>query len=177
VVVGFVGVLVIVHPSGDMFHPGTLAAFGAAFGSAVAMVTIRQLNKIDRPVTIVFYFTLLSTVMTGLMLPFSWVTPSAASWGLLLLMGLTGGVGQYFMTRAFALAPAAVISPFNYAGLLWATILGWMFWGDLPASNVYIGSAVVIASGLFILYRETRLKHSGKPTSRLSQADDREKTR
>jgi drug/metabolite transporter (DMT)-like permease len=89
-------------------------------------------------------------------LPFIWVTPTWADWGLLIAMGLTGGTGQYFMTKAFGLAKAAVISPFNYIGLLWAALFGWVIWGDIPATHVFVGSAVVVASGLFILYREVR---------------------
>ena len=70
-------------------------------------------------------------------------------------MGLTGGIGQYFMTRAYGLAPASVIAPFGYSGLLWATAEGWVVWGDMPAMHVFVGAAVVVASGLYILYRET----------------------
>jgi drug/metabolite transporter (DMT)-like permease len=164
VVVGFGGVLIIVHPSGDMFTAGALAAFAAAFGSAVSIVTIRQLNRHDAPVTIVFYYTLLCALLSGCTLPFAWVTPTAKDWLMCLIMGLIGGVGQYFMTRAFALAPAALVSPFNYTGLLFATFFGWALWDELPAPHVFIGAAVVVASGLFILYRETRRPDSLKPT-------------
>jgi drug/metabolite transporter (DMT)-like permease len=87
-----------------------------------------------------------------------WVTPSGSDLGLLVIMGLTGGVGQYFMTRAYGLAPAAVISPFTYSGLLWATLLGWFLWSDVPKPQVFAGAAIVIASGLYILYRETSKK-------------------
>ncbi len=89
--------------------------------------------------------------------------PTWADWGLLIAMGLTGGTGQYFMTKAFGLAKAAVISPFNYVGLLWAAIFGWVIWGDIPATHVFVGSAVVVASGLFILYREVRKDPEAAP--------------
>ncbi len=155
VVIGFGGVLVIVNPSRGMFTPGVTVAICGAIASALSLITIRQLNKSDPPLTIVFYFTVFTTLFTALPLPFLWVTPSGADWGLLILMGLTGGVGQYFMTRAYGLAPAAVISPFSYSGLLWATVLGWFLWNDAPMPHVFAGAAVVIASGLYILYRET----------------------
>jgi drug/metabolite transporter (DMT)-like permease len=160
VIVGFLGVLLIVQPGGAMFNLGALAALSAAVTSAFAMVTIRQLNRTDQPVTIVFYFTLFSTLFTAIPLPFVWVTPTWQDWGLLVAMGLTGGTGQYFMTRAFGLASAAVISPFNYIALLWAALFGWVLWGDIPPAHVFAGSAVVVASGLFILYREVR---KGRP--------------
>ncbi len=155
VIVGFAGVLVIVNPGHEMLTPGVIVAISAAVASAVSMVTIRQLGHSDRPLTIVFYFTVFSTLLTALPLPFLWTTPSGWDWALLLLMGTTGGVGQFFMTRAFSLAPAAVISPFNYAGLLWATLAGWLVWGYFPPAQMFAGAAIVIASGLYILYRET----------------------
>jgi drug/metabolite transporter (DMT)-like permease len=137
-----------------MFSAGAIVAIMAAGAGALAMITVRQLNRIDQPLTIVFYFTLLTTLFSGLTLPFNWVTPTPTDWALAVVMGGCGGIGQYFMTRAFGLAPAAVVSPFNYAGLLWATFLGWLVWGDVPKTHVFIGAAVVIASGLVILYRE-----------------------
>ncbi|MTJ84394.1 MAG: DMT family transporter [Telmatospirillum sp.] len=156
VIVGFFGVLIIVHPSGSVFNMGALSAIGGAVTSAFAMITIRQLNRTDPPLTIVFYFTFFSSILTALPLPFVWVTPDASDWLLMAGMGLTGGFGQYFMTRAYGLASAAVISPLNYVSLLWASLFGWVLWGDIPASHVFTGSVIVIASGLFILYREGR---------------------
>jgi drug/metabolite transporter (DMT)-like permease len=167
VIVGFGGVLVIVEPSSQVFSIAALVAISAAFAASLAMVTVRQLNRIDQPLTIVFYFTLLSTLFTALPLPFSWITPTPTDWGLAMLMGLVGGIGQYFMTRAFALAPAALVSPFNYVGLLWATGFGWLVWGDIPAPHVFVGSLIVVASGLYILYREIRKVSQIKP--RISQ--------
>jgi drug/metabolite transporter (DMT)-like permease len=82
------------------------------------------------------------------------VTPDIADWILMLAMGLSGGVGQYLMTRAFGLASAAVISPFNYVSLLWASLFGWILWNDVPGQHIFMGATIVIASGLFILYRE-----------------------
>ncbi|HXP95908.1 MAG TPA: DMT family transporter [Telmatospirillum sp.] len=154
VVVGFVGVLLIIQPGGAMLNLGAITALTAAIASAFSMVTIRQLNRTDRPLTIVFYFTLYSTLFTAIPLPFVWVTPTLQDWGLLIVLGLTGGIGQYFMTRAYGLASAAVVSPFNYVSLLWAALFGWAIWGDVPALHVFVGSAVVVASGLFILFRE-----------------------
>jgi drug/metabolite transporter (DMT)-like permease len=163
VIVGFFGVLLIVKPSGEMFNLGAVTALGAAIASAFAMVTIRQLNRTDKPLTIVFYFTLFSTLYTAIPLPFVWVTPTWQDWGLLMAMGLTGGTGQYFMTRAYGQASAAVISPFNYISLLWSAVFGWVLWSDLPAPHVFAGSAVVIASGLYILYREVRKGRTRPP--------------
>jgi drug/metabolite transporter (DMT)-like permease len=156
VIVGFGGVLVIVNPAAAAVSLGVAVAIAAAVGQALSMITIRQLNRTDRPLAIVFWFMLFSTLFTALPLPFLWVAPSAKDWALFILMGGTGCIGQVLMTRAFSLAPAAVVSPFNYISLLWATVAGWIFWGDVLTLNVVIGAAIVIASGLYILYRETR---------------------
>ena len=162
VLVGFCGVLIIVQPGSGMLQIGALVAIGAAFTGAVTAVTIRQLNKFDSSVAIVFYFTLFSTVMTAAPLPWVWQTPSATEWAMAITAGLMGGIGQYLMTQAYALAPAAVVGPFNYAGLLWAAGFGWLVWGDVPSWHVVTGAAIVMASGLTLLYREThRQKRHG----------------
>lgn len=161
VIIGFGGVLIVVQPGGEPVSLGVLVAVGAAITNALAMITIRQLNRSDAPFTIVFYFTLFSTLFTAVPLPFLWTTPTGwEDWGLMILMGLAGGAGQYYMTKAFSLAPVSVISPFTYASLLWSILFGWFFWSDIPKLHVFIGSVIVIASGIFIIYRETREKAS-----------------
>jgi drug/metabolite transporter (DMT)-like permease len=100
VIIGFVGVLVIVNPGGDMVNLGAVVAVVAAFVGGLVSITLRQLNRIDAPVTIVFYFILFSSLFTSLPLPFFWVAPTAQDWGLAVLLGLCGGCAQYFMTRA-----------------------------------------------------------------------------
>ena len=170
VAVGFVGVLIIVQPGGAVLGKGALVALAAAVAYALAMIAMRQLGRTERPVTTVFYFTVIATVLSGLTLPFSWITPTWEGFGLMALMGLAGGGSQYFSTRAYALAPAVVIGPFSYAGLLWATLLGWLVWGDVPSLTVTVGAGIVIASGLLILFRETRLRAKPPPRADLVQA-------
>ncbi|AWK89671.1 EamA/RhaT family transporter (plasmid) [Azospirillum thermophilum] len=154
--VGFIGVLVMVRPSGEAIDSGALVALAAAFSYALAMIAMRQLGRTERPVTTVFYFTLICTVLTGLTLPFAWVTPDWHGFALMALMGLAGAGSQYFSTRAYSLAPAVVIGPFSYSGLLWATLLGWLMWGDVPTPVVLTGAGIVILSGLIVLLREAR---------------------
>ncbi|SMF87400.1 Permease of the drug/metabolite transporter (DMT) superfamily [Azospirillum oryzae] len=156
VLVGFAGVLIIVQPSGDVLNLGAMLALGGALCTAVAMIAIRQLSRTELPNTIVFYFTLLTTVMTGLSLPVSWITPGPLDLLLLLATGLCGGCGQLMLTRAYSLAPAAVVAPLNYASLLLAVGFGWLLWGEVPTGTMAAGAAVVMASGLYILYRETQ---------------------
>lgn len=153
---GFGGVLVIVEPGSGVLTVGALVAAAGACCAALTTLTVRQLSRTDQSLTIVLLFTVFSTVITAMPLPFVWQTPTLADWGLLFAMGAAAGTGQLLMTHALAAAPAAVVSPFNYAGLIWATLLGWLVWGDVPARHVFVGAAIVIGSGLFILYRETR---------------------
>jgi drug/metabolite transporter (DMT)-like permease len=155
VVFGFIGVLVMLKPDGEVALFGSAVALAAAAGQAFAVTTVRQLSRTERANTIVFYFTILTTLASALSLPFSW--EPIASWqdfGLFALAGLAGGFAQLLMTRAYALAPTSVISPFNYISIVLAAALGWLLWAETPTANTMIGSVLVIASGLYILYRE-----------------------
>lgn len=156
VAVGFVGALIIVRPGGEMLNTGALVGLAASVAYSLAMIAMRQLGRTEAPVTTVFYFTVFTTLLTAFALPFAWTAPTPGGFALMALMGLVGGGAQYFATRAYACAPAAVVSPFNYTGILWATLFGWVFWGDWPDAAVLVGAAIIIASGLLILLRETR---------------------
>lgn len=161
VLVGFAGVLVMVKPGATALDLGALVALGAALGYALAVIAVRQLGRTEHPNTIVFYFTLNTGALSALALPWCWSTPTPADLGLMALTGLLGGAVQYCGTHAYTLGPAAVIGPFNYSAILWATLFGWLIWGDLPDRWVLLGAAVVIASGLFIVFRETRRQKAG----------------
>jgi drug/metabolite transporter (DMT)-like permease len=158
--VGFLGVLVITNPTGHLVGPqaGIGAGLGvlAALMSALMTITIRQLNKTEAPVTIVFYFATIGCVFFGLMMPFVWVTPTLDEWLALLAIGLIGGISQLLMTTAYRHAPASTLAPFGYASILWSTTLGFMIWSEIPGWHVLAGSVVVMLSGLYIIYRETR---------------------
>jgi drug/metabolite transporter (DMT)-like permease len=157
VVVGFLGVLIMVRPQpGHMNALGVGLALGSAVGAAGAMVAIRQIAATERGATIVFYFTLGGTVLGLAGSLFHWVTPDLATFGLLVLAGLLGGVGQLFLTEALRVAPVGVVAPFDYTQLVWATGLGFLVWGELPHPATLAGAVVVAASGVYILHREMR---------------------
>ena len=164
VVVGFAGVMVMTNPGGNWFsgNAGVGAGMGvlAAFMSALMTITIRQLNKTEPPVRIVFYFAAIGTVFFGTLTAlFFWVTPTWPELGGLAVVGLIGGVSQLLMTTAYRHAPASTLAPFGYASILWSTALGYLVWSELPGPRILIGAAVVILSGLYIIYRET-MKHA-----------------
>ena len=158
VVVGFLGVLIMIRPDpGKMNLIGSGFALFGAVAAAGAMVTIREIGKTERGATIVFYFTLGGALMGLASLPFGWVMPSPQILGLLILMGLIGGVGQLLMTEALRVAPVGVVAPFDYIQLLWASLIGFGIWGEIPETLTLAGALVVAGSGGYILWRELRL--------------------
>jgi drug/metabolite transporter (DMT)-like permease len=168
VVIGFIGVLIMVKPGSGVFEPAALVALVAAFGVALVFISIRSLSATEGSATIVFYFTLFGTVVSGAFLPWHWAAPDA--WGLLLLciVGLLGGAAQMCMTNALKLAPVAVVAPFEYTSLLWAVGFDLALWGRAPARNTLVGAALIVATGLYILHREAviaRRRASAAPTA------------
>lgn len=158
VLIGFAGVLIMVDPGAGMVDPvSLLAIFGTVF-YALAIVLVRRLSRTETNAAIVFYFTLSCTLVSAACLPFLWVTPGLADFGLLAAVGLVGGLAQLSVTHAFRLAPLAVVAPFEYTAMIWAAFLGFFIWGELPGLNLWVGVSVVIGSGLYILYRETQLR-------------------
>lgn len=155
ILVGFAGMVVIVQPGSGMLQDGALIVIGATLLYALAMIQIRKLSQSEPSTTIAFYFTAFCTLVTGLVLPWYWVTPTLADLPLLVAVGLLGGMAQLLMTQAYSLAPASVAAPFDYTHLLWSVLFGWYLWGDFPDLQTWIGCAIVVASGLYILWRET----------------------
>jgi drug/metabolite transporter (DMT)-like permease len=152
---GFIGILIITRPGSGVFGVAALLPLAGAFFYALAMVQIRKLSTSEPPVRIVFYFTIAAVVLGGASLPWQWVTPTPLSLVYLVGIGLVGGFAQMAMTHAFRLAPVAVVAPFDYTSLVFATGFGYAIWGQVPDRFVWAGAAIVIASGLYILHRET----------------------
>ncbi len=155
VAVGFVGVLIMVHPDPRQFvGVGVLFAIAAAVGSAGAMIAIREISRTEPGPTIVFYFTLAGAVVGLASLPFGWVMPSPGVLALLVAAGLIGGTGQLLLTEAIRRAPVAVVAPFDYTQLVWAGLIGFLVWCETPALLTLAGAMVVAASSTYILWRE-----------------------
>ena len=155
VVAGFIGVLIMVKPGLGTIQPGALVALAGTLGSAVVALTMRQLGHTETTASIVVTYTGLAGIVSALTLPFWWVTPTWLEFGVLAILGLGGGVAQYWYTKALNLAPVSVISPLNYTGLIWAVLLGYVFWDEVPERSTILGAIVIMASSLYILYRET----------------------
>jgi drug/metabolite transporter (DMT)-like permease len=157
VVVGFLGVLVMVRPDSGLFASASWIALFATVLYALGQIFVRDLTRTETTTCIVFYVTLTTTLVSATAMPFVWVMPGPRDAALLAAVGILGGLAQLAFTRAFRLAPAAVVSPFDYTGLLYAGVIGYSVWGDVPTLTFLVGAAIVMASGLYILHRETRL--------------------
>ncbi|QEM83591.1 DMT family transporter [Halomonas binhaiensis] len=162
--IGFVGVLVVVRPSFSGISLGALFALGAALFYALMMITSRRYGTREYLWAMVFYMALVPFVLSSFMLPFVWQTPMAWHWPGFLLSGTLGVGATVFITLAFRHAPAAIAAPFDYTAMLWAVLLGWGIWGEVPDIWVLIGGTLIIGSGLSIAYQEGRTSLKRRPT-------------
>jgi len=154
--IGFLGVLVIANPGADSFQVGALFALGNAvlFGTVVAGV--RGMSSTESAETLIMYQLSLLTVAYALSLPLGVKLPTGFDALVIIGSGIGNGVAQYLWTRAIHLAPTSAVVPFQYIQLIWAMLLGFAIWGDLPTLGLLLGSAIVIASGMYLFWHETR---------------------
>jgi drug/metabolite transporter (DMT)-like permease len=154
-IVGFVGVLLITQPGAGMLTYGALFALGNAILISTVAIAIRRMSLSESTETLTLYQMSIMTVCTACLLPLGVRVPAWSDAALLAFAGIGNGVAQFWWTRSLALAPPSAVVPFNYLSLVWATGLGFAIWGDIPTSSLLVGSAIVVASGLYILWRET----------------------
>jgi drug/metabolite transporter (DMT)-like permease len=121
------------------------------------MIQVRRLVQTEATGTVVFYFTVFSTLFGLTSIPFGWVMPDATQAAALVAIGLIGGVGQTFLTQGYRHAEASVIAPFEYTTLVWSLGIGWLAFGDLPDAFAIVGGVVVVASGIAVIVHERRL--------------------
>lgn len=158
VAIGFLGVFIVAQPSGtDLPVLGIACALAAAAASAAATVMIREMSGFETHGSIVFWFFLSSTVISGIGMIFHTAPHPPMTWALLVFGGVTGAAAQLLMTRALQVAPVSVIAPFDYSQIIWAALLGWLIWSTLPGLNTALGAALIIVSGLYTAWREHRL--------------------
>lgn len=154
--VGFVGALIIIRPGGGEAHWAMILVLGTAFCYATYQIFTRKFSAADPPETSITYIAIVGAVISSLALPFYWVTPvSILDTGLFALLGLIGGLGHYFVIRAFQYGEASVLAPFNYGQLVMAIALSYFVFGTFPDVWMFVGAGVIISSGLYITYRET----------------------
>jgi drug/metabolite transporter (DMT)-like permease len=160
VIVGFAGVLVVVRPGGASFTAAALLPILSALTWAGALVLTRRMSG-EPTETTFFYSSIVGLVGTGALMPFTWVTPDLAGLARLAVMGAVGAAGHLLLIRAFRSSEAALLAPFQYTQLIWATIAGVVIWRELPDALTYAGTAIIVASGLYIWARERKLAQGG----------------
>jgi drug/metabolite transporter (DMT)-like permease len=163
--VGFIGVLIMLQPGVAPIGLGALGALAGACLSALSILLVRKLGTTESTASIALYSNLTVAPLIGLLLPFGGIVPSLLDFCLMAAAGLIGGIALMVLIAAYRSAPAALVAPFQYSQMMWAILIGFAIWGDIPEPAKLLGAALVAASGLFILYRETALGR--RPTASL----------
>jgi len=162
--VGLLGVLVVLRPgvAGVATAPGLVLVL-AALCYAVAAITVRKLAQRDSPEAMVFWFLVLLSVFAGAIAAFDWRPVQPGHLGIVVAIGLTGAMGQIALTHAFRLGEASQIAPLEYAGLVWVVVLDRVIWQVLPDGLTWAGAAIIVASGLYLLRRESVAAAAARP--------------
>ncbi|MGM0560406.1 MAG: DMT family transporter [Pseudomonadota bacterium] len=156
VFLGFAGALIIIRPGSDIFDPATLYVLAAACTNGLYHINTRQLSQSESPMTTLTYSALVGMIVMFFVVPFFWTTPDFWGWVGLISIGAIGGASHFCIIKAYQAAAAAVVAPFNYSNILWATFYGFLLFGDLPDGFTVLGAAILIASGLYVFYREQK---------------------
>lgn len=157
VLVGFGGVMVMLRPGQGMFTLLALIPLAGAFFYALSMLFVRALSRTESNGAITFYFVTTMGVVSGVCMIPGFRTPDAQGLGLLALVGIIGGMAQIVFTQAFRLAAPSLLAPFEYVAMIWAAGFGYIFFAEVPDAAIWTGCAIVAASGLYIIHRETVL--------------------
>lgn len=156
IAIGFAGVLIVLKPSGSgAFTLPGLAVLAAAAGYAMSAITVRVLGRTDSTQSIVVWLMLLIGLGAGLLAIPGWKNIRLEDWPVILGIAISGSVGQWAITEAFQRGEASVVAPFEYISLAWGAGLDWFFWSSIPGARTYAGAAVIIASGLYLIKKES----------------------
>lgn len=156
VFLGFAGVVLILRPGPGVLRPAALLGLGSGVLMAVAMVSIRRMSDTEPPGRIVFYFSLLATVVSAVPLLWNWQPPSPRAMMILCGIALLAVLGQMLLTRGYSLAPAGRVGPFSYANIVFAALLGWLFWSETLTPLTGLGTLLVCGAGMLIAARGHR---------------------
>lgn len=158
VLVGFGGVIIMARPDTAHLPPlGLTIAILAALVVATVSIILRALSRTETPSAIVLWFSVLSIPPIGVLMFWFGQTHDPVTFALIIAMGVAGGIGQLFITGALRWGQIALVLPMDYSSIIWAALLGWVLWGVLPVSSTWAGAGLIIASGLYIVFREHRL--------------------
>jgi drug/metabolite transporter (DMT)-like permease len=164
-IIGFIGVVIVTEPGRGTFQLGALFALANAVLISSVAVAIRRMSATESTETLTMYQMIVITACTLGLLPLGFKAPTWLDAGAMAVAGLGNGIAQYGWTRSLSLAPPSAVVPFNYLSLVWATLLGFTIWGDVPTPHLLVGAVVVVCSGLYILWRETLRRGRVRPAS------------
>lgn len=156
VCVGFVGVLIVLRPSASLFDPAALAALGATVCYAFLVLTARVFSRTETAASLALYPFVIPTLLGALLVAGDWRSPSALDWIPFVLCGMFGALAYLTMNRALALAQPALLAPFEYVCLIGAIAAGYLIWNEIPDATTVTGAAIIVASGLYVIHRESR---------------------
>jgi drug/metabolite transporter (DMT)-like permease len=166
IVVGFCGIMIITRPGFGHMHPAALLTVIGTVCYAIYSISTRVLSATDSSGTTLFYSNLFGAVMMSAILPFAWSWPIAPfQIAVMILMGTCGALGHYLLILAHRLAPASILAPFIYTQIVWMVLSGYLVFGDLPNHWTLLGGSVVIGSGLYLLYRERKMRGDAGPAA------------
>jgi drug/metabolite transporter (DMT)-like permease len=166
IIVGFLGIMIITRPGFGNMHPAALLTVLGTVCYAVYSISTRILSTTDSSGTTLFYSSLFGAVVMTAILPFVWSWPvGPLQIAVMVIMGTCGALGHYLLILAHRLAPASILAPFIYTQIVWMVLSGYLVFGDLPTHWTLIGGAVVIASGLYLLYRERKMRGEAGPAA------------
>jgi len=154
IAIGFMGVVVVIHPGFGTLYWGMLLSLGSAACGSIYCTLTRIVSRNDSAGTSLAYAGLAGFIGLSLAMPFVWQPASGYVWMLFFLLGISGGLGHYLVIKAFGHAPGGTLAPFIYMQMLWMVIVGFAWFGDWPALTTWIGIALIVGSGLYALHRE-----------------------
>ena len=156
--VASIGMLIILRPGLGVMHPMALVALLCAGMWSLYQVLTRIVSRTDPPLTTLFYTALIGALALTAIGPFYWRAPDAEGWALFALVAVLGASGHYLLIKALQLAPASLLQPFAYTVLVWATLVGFTVFGDVPDLLTVVGAAIIVASGIYAFARERKLR-------------------
>lgn len=162
VLAGFAGVLIIVRPGFAGFEPILLLPVLAAIAAGFRDTVTRHLSRSDTSIAILFWSTLAVIAAASLTVAWGWRPVTAAATGWLVLNGALNACAHFLIIDALRLGDASLVAPFRYTGLVWATMLGFLIWGQWPDGWTLVGAAILIGSGVYIIEREARMRRRGR---------------
>ncbi len=148
--VGFIGIVLILRPDGDI-NWASLVALASSLMASIAFVTVKKLSATEPTLRIVTYFAIIGLSISAIPLIWAWQTPTPSQWLMLTVVGLTTTIGQLLLTRGYQSAPASSVGIFTYTSVLFGTFLGWLFWNELLDINFLVGAVLIFLAGSIVL--------------------------